>query len=68
MAALEGGEGVFDDKTSFVICAYHKINDIIDIYNWLKQKGNYHYYMRAERNNLMVDFVIYAISDWHMTH
>lgn len=61
IAALEGGKQVFSDRTSFVICAYHKLNDIIEIYNWLKNNGKYDFYMRAERNNLMVDFVIFGI-------
>lgn len=62
LAALNGGEKCFDEGTSFAICAYHKVNDIIDIFQWLKKNGRYRFYMRAERNNLMVDFVIYAIS------
>lgn len=61
ISALEGGIEKFNENTNFVICAYHKLNDIIDIYNWLKKHGTYQYYMRAERNNLMVDFVIFAI-------
>lgn len=33
----------------------------IDIYNWLKSNRNYQYYMRAERDNLMIYFVLYAV-------
>lgn len=62
LAVLDGGKHIFGKNTSFAVCAYHKLNDIIDIYNWLKANGNYQYYMRAERDNLMIDFVLYAIS------
>lgn len=59
---LKGVEEIVDGSTSFAICAYHKVNDIVEIYEWLKKRNSYKYYMRAERNNLMVDFVLYAIA------
>ena len=62
MEVLKGAEGLVDASTSYAICAYHKVNDIVDIYQWLKERGTYKYYMRAESNNLMVDFVLFAIA------
>jgi len=62
LMALDGSEGIISDHTSFAICAYHKINDIIEIYQWLKKHGNYCFYMRAENNNLMTEFVLFGIA------
>lgn len=61
MAVLQGAETIINEKTNFAICVYHKVNDIVEIYQWLKKRGNYKFYMRTECNNLMTEFVLYAI-------
>lgn len=62
LAALNGGKGIFTNLTSFAICAYHRVNDILDLWNWMKANTESSYYMRAEQNNPMAEFVLYAIA------
>ncbi len=62
LAALNGGREIFTDFTNYAICAYHRVNDILELWSWMKANTKSSYYMRAEQNNPMAEFVLYAIA------
>ncbi len=62
LAALNGGREIFTDFTNYAICAYHRVNDILELWSWIKANTKSSYYMRAEQNNPMAEFVLYAIA------
>ena len=59
--ALDGAEQTIRKyKPTLAICVYHRPNDILDIYTRVKSYGYERFYIRAERNTLDYDVVLYA--------
>lgn len=63
LKALEGAtETIKKYKPRLAICLYHKFEDIEEICGWImKLNMDYRYYIRAQRNSVVTEYILYAI-------
>lgn len=60
--ALDGAEKMICQYLpKLAICVYHRPNDILDIFHRVQAYGYQKYFLRAERNTLEYDVVLYAL-------
>jgi FkbM family methyltransferase len=63
--ALRGAVNVIqENRPKLAVCIYHKYNDITDLVGLVKditQKLGYDYYVRAQRESVVTEMVLYAI-------
>ena len=63
--ALRGGQETIKRwMPKLAICLYHRYTDILDIFERIDAVGvSYRYYIRAHRNSLVTEYVLYAIPE-----
>lgn len=60
-AILGSKELISRCRPALAICLYHKYEDIRVLYSLVKELGNYKYFIRAQRNSVVTEYMMYAI-------
>jgi hypothetical protein len=64
--ALRGAENLIKaNRPKMAICIYHKYDDIVHLIDCIKNIAgkNYKYYVRAQRESVVTDVVMYALPE-----
>lgn len=60
--AINGARELIKRNTpKLAVCLYHKYEDIRELFSLVDSLGNYKYYIRAQRNSVVTEYVMYAI-------
>lgn len=61
-SAIKGAQKLIKQHSPMLaVCLYHKYEDIRELFSLVDGLGDYNYYIRAQRNSVVTEYVMYAI-------